>query len=114
MAVYDSRRQRVRGLWRRGKRYYAQMRVDVSGGVSKPKRIPLAADTLDQARAELEAKRTENRRGQLHVPGRRPAFADVVGEYLASAEFSGKALAQPEQRTARLGAVGCLPRRRAG
>ncbi len=65
----------------------------VGGGVSKPKRIPLAADTLDQARAELEAKRTENRRGQLHVPGRRPAFADVVREYLASAEFSGKALA---------------------
>ena len=48
------------------------MRVDIGDGVSKPKRVRLAAETLDQARAELEAKRTENRRGQLHVPGRRP------------------------------------------
>jgi hypothetical protein len=92
IAVYDGRRQRVRALWRRGTRYYAQMRVDTGGGVSKPKRIPLAAQTLDQARAELEAKRTENRRGQLHAPGRRPTLEALVAAYLASAEFAGKRL----------------------
>ena len=91
VAVYDSRKQRIRGLWRRGSRYYAQMRIAVGAGVSKPKRIPLEAQTLDQARAELEAKRTENRRGQLHAPGKRPAFAAVVAEYLGSAEFAAKA-----------------------
>ena len=66
------------------------MRVDVGNGASKPKRIPLEAETLDQARAELEEVRTANRKGTLHAPGRRPLFAALVAEYLASAEFSGK------------------------
>jgi integrase len=99
-AVYDSRKQRVRGLWRRGARYYAQMRVDVGNGISQPKRIPLQAATLDQARAELEEKRTENRKGQLHAPGRRPSFAALAAEYMAGAEFANKALAS--QRRERL------------
>jgi integrase len=89
-AVYDSRRQRVRGLWRRGRRYYAQMRVDTGNGASQPKRIPLAAETLDAARAELEEKRTANRKGELHAPGRRPSFAVLVAEYLKGAECAGK------------------------
>ena len=91
IAVYDGSAT-IRGLWRRGQRYYAQMRVDTGNGVSQPKRIPLEAETLDQARAELEATRTENRRGQLHAPGRRPTFAALVAAYLESAEFAGKSL----------------------
>ena len=66
------------------------MRVDTGNGKTQPKRVPLEAETLDQARAELEAKRTENRRGQLHAPGRRPTFEALVTAYLESAEFAGK------------------------
>ena len=52
VAVTDSRKRKIRGLWRRGDRYYAQMRMEVEGGQTKPKRIALSATTLDQAREE--------------------------------------------------------------
>ena len=75
VAVFDSRKRKIRGLWQRGERYYAQMRMEVEGGQTKPKRLPLTAKTLDQARAELEKLRTENRAGKLPLPVRRPSFA---------------------------------------
>jgi integrase len=77
--VFDSRKRKIRGLWQRGARYYAQLRVD-----GKPKRIPLNADSLDTARAELEKTRTQNREGKLPAPGYRPMFAEFAGAYLAS------------------------------
>jgi integrase len=114
VAVYDSRNRRVRGLWKRGRRFYAQMRCDIGGGKTQPKRIPLEAQTLDEARAELEEKRTENRRGTLHAPGRRPTFEALVAEYMASAEIAGKApRTQDRERlslarwTAEVGAFRC-------
>ena len=79
IAVFDSRKRKIRGLWRRGIRYYAQLRID-----GRPKRIPLDAATLDQARAELEKTRTRNREGKLPSPGYRPIFSTFAGEYLAS------------------------------
>jgi integrase len=83
--VRDSRKQKIRGLWKRGTRYYAQLRVD-----GKPKRIPLIADNLDDARAELEKTRTKNREGKLPTPGYRPQFAVFASEYLASPIYAQK------------------------
>ncbi len=82
VAVTDSRKRKIRGLWKRGDRYYAQLRMEVEGGQAKPKRIALKATTLDQARAELEKIRTENRAGKLELPGRRPSFSEFAEEYL--------------------------------
>jgi integrase len=90
VAVFDSRKRKIRGLWKRGDRYYAQMRMEVEGGQTKPKRIALDAATLDQARAELEKVRTENRAGKLALPGRRPSFAEFADEYLASVTHAQK------------------------
>ena len=75
IAVRDSRKRKIRGLVRRGKRFYAQMRI-VAGpnGKSRPARIPLEATSLVDAQKELEKKRTENRKGEMHQPGRRPSF----------------------------------------
>ena len=84
VAVFDSRKRKVRGLWRRGDHYYAQLRMRDKAGVSKPKRISLGVANLDQARAELERIRTENRAGKLAVPGRHPSFAEFADEYLGS------------------------------
>jgi integrase len=83
--VRDSRKQKIRGLWQRGSRYYVQLRVD-----GKPKRIPLIADNLDSARAELEKTRTRNREGKLPTPGYRPQFAVFASEYLASPIYGQK------------------------
>ena len=77
--MHDSRKRKIRGLWRRGNRYYAQLRVD-----GKPKRIPLLASNLDDAKKELEKTRTKNREGKLPAPGYRPMFAQFAGEYLSS------------------------------
>jgi integrase len=79
LPVLDSRKRKIRGLWRRGNRYYAQLRV---GG--KPKRIPLQAANLKDAQSELEKTRTKNREGKLPAPGHRPQFATFAADYLAS------------------------------
>jgi integrase len=89
--VFDSRKHRVRGLWRRGKRYYGQLRmIGPDGSTSKPKKISLGIVPLDVARAELERVRTENRSGALALPGRVPTFADFADEYLASVVHAHK------------------------
>jgi len=84
LPVRDSRKQKIRGLWRHGEKYYAQLRMEAGGGQTKPKRIPLSAVNLDQARAELERVRTANRDGKLPPIGRAPAFAAFATQYLAS------------------------------
>jgi hypothetical protein len=84
LPAFDSRKRKIRGLWQRGTRYYAQLRVD-----GKPKRIPLIADNLDVARAELE-KTHKNREGKLPTPGYRPQFAVFASEYLASPIYAQK------------------------
>ncbi len=89
-AVFDSRKRKVPGLWRRGSRYYAQMRVDLGNGTTAPRRLALEADTLDQAKAELERKRTENRDGKLPQRGHRPSFEDFAREYLGSPTLGAK------------------------
>jgi integrase len=89
-AVRDSRKRKVPGLWRRGSNYYAQMRVELGDGRTAPRRFALDAITLDQARAELEKKRTEKRGGQLPLPGHRPKFEEFSNEYLSSAFLAQK------------------------
>lgn len=95
-AVRDSRKRKVPGLWRRGRRYYAQLRVDLGNGRTAPRRIPLEAETLDQARAQLEKTRTQNRAGSLPSTGHRPKFDDFADEYL-----NGPTLAQKRPSTQR-------------
>jgi integrase len=93
-AVHDSRKRKITGLWLRGTRYYAQLRVDIGDGRTAPRRIPLDADGLDEAKAELESKRTQRRDGKLPQTGFRPKFADFALEYL-----TGPSLAQKKTST---------------
>jgi integrase len=85
--VFDTGKRKIKGLVQRGNKYYAQMRVAMPDGNTRPVRVPLRATRLDDARAEAEAKRTENRKGKMHLPGHRPKFTDVVEKYQKSAEF---------------------------
>ena len=82
-AVFDSRKRKISGLWIRGSRYYAQLRVDLGNGKTAPRRIALTAENLDQAKAALERTRTERRAGVLPTTGFRPKFEDFAREYLA-------------------------------
>ena len=103
-AVYDSGNKKIRGLWRRGSRFYAQLRVDVGNGQNAPRWIPLS-DALDlrSARAELERKRTERRDNRLtrHGRGACPTFEAFAARYFASPDFTQKKLrTQESQRQA--------------
>jgi integrase len=89
-AVYDSRKRKVPGLWKRGARFYAQLRINVGNGRTSPRRIALEASDLTNARAELERKRTERRDNKLDSRSRRPGFESVCKEYFVSAVFSQK------------------------
>jgi len=88
--VKDARGHAVRGLWRRGTRYYAQLRVTDGTGATRSVRVPLEATTPAEAVAELEAKRVERRKGELVVVTHSPKLADAVTSYKASAEFAAK------------------------
>jgi integrase len=92
LPVLDSRKRKVRGLWKRGSRFYVQIRMEVSDGQTKPKRIPLGEEVvrLDQAVRELERVRTENRAGKLPLPKHQPTFAEFADQYLASPTHANK------------------------
>lgn len=86
----DTRKRKIRGLWIRNGRFYAQMRVSLGNGTTKAVRVPLVATTLDAAKIEMESKRTEKQTGELHLPGHRPKFSELVEQYKASAGFLSK------------------------
>ena len=68
------------------------MRISGANGKSRPVRIPLEAASLLDAQKELEKRRTENRNGEMHLPGRRPTFEVLAADYQRSAQFLGKKL----------------------
>jgi integrase len=76
----DARNRKVRGLWKRGDRYYAQVRVP---GEKSARKIPLKADNLTEAKEEMAKRRNEAREGALPKGGVKPSLADFVRDYLA-------------------------------
>ena len=89
-AVTDSRKRKIRGLWQRNGKFYAQIRMTDESGGSKPKRIPLVATDLDGAKSELEKVRTDNRAGSLPTTGIRPTFSTAADSYLLSETHKAK------------------------
>ncbi len=90
--VFDSRKRRIRGLWQRGTRFYAQLTItDPTAGKKKVQRVPLVdADgqspgTVPQAVQLMNALRVKRAQTGLEVHSRRaPTFADYVTRYLAA------------------------------
>jgi integrase len=91
-AVLDSRKRKVRGLWRRGDCFYAQLRVDLGNGRTAPRRLSLEANTLEEAKAALRKKQTEKHEHKLCAPGYRPKFEECADNYLASQALAQKKL----------------------
>ena len=80
--VRDTNRKPIRGLWQRGARYYLQIK---ERSANSPRRIPLEATTLSEAKLAAEEKRREAREGQLPQRGRKPTFVEVADACLAIA-----------------------------
>ena len=89
-ALHDSRKRKITDLWLRGTRYYAQLRMDIGDGRTAPRRVPLNAATLDEAKAELECTRTQRNDGKLPQTGFRPKFEDFAEEYLRGPSVARK------------------------
>ena len=100
LPVLDSRKRKIPGLWMRGSRYYAQLRIDLGNGRTAPRRLALEASNLDEAKGELERKRTERRDGKLPQTGHRPKFDDFAREYHRQRDFGGEENPHAGQRAA--------------
>ncbi|MEA3186591.1 MAG: hypothetical protein QOD99_421 [Chthoniobacter sp.] len=75
----DARNRKVRGLWRRGDHFYAQVRVP---GEKSARKIPLAAGTLTEAKEAMVKARLTAREGGLPKGGVKPSFANYVRDHL--------------------------------
>ena len=88
--VKDSRKRKIRGLWRRGEKLYMQTKVP---GERSARRIPLKATTLEAARDEMADIKRKNHGEGLPSTGLRPLFSDYADRYLKfheTAADSGK------------------------
>jgi hypothetical protein len=75
----DARKRPLRGLWIRGDRYYARIAVaDINTGVKQVRRVPLDAETVAQAQAELRRLITKREGNSLPILKRTPRFSDYV------------------------------------
>ena len=75
----DARNRKVRGLWLRGDRFYAQIRVP---GERSARKLPLKAKTLTEAKEEMAGEKTKAREGALPKGGVKPSLADYTTGYL--------------------------------
>ena len=88
--VKDDRQRPVRGLWKRGERFYAQLSViDPNTGKKRVKRLPLVntetkepVQTRPQAIAALAWLRTHRADDDLPILRRTPKFNEYVDRYL--------------------------------
>ena len=89
--VENKRGKKVRGLWQRGKTFYAQIRVtNPTTGKRRPQKFALGDDvtTIPQALTALAELRARERRGELRGRGSVPAFGDYRAPYLRNATKS--------------------------
>ncbi len=85
--VLDESNHPVRGLWKRGDKFYARLNLRDSAGQSKQRRIPLSSQSVIQAKAELERLKTERHSPKTKKRKTSPLFSEYWPQYLA--EVSG-------------------------
>ena len=86
--VLDGRKQPIRGLWRRGEKFYARLTVQDKSGNKLEKRIPLTARNGSDARDEM-LRLQLGRSAQPSEPLRCAAkLKDYVATYIADAAAS--------------------------
>ena len=80
--VFDGKRQRVRGLWKRGDRYYVQMTLTRPDGNKKATRVALQATTLTEARDAYRKLLVQRTEGSAVYYGNCPEFGEYASLYL--------------------------------
>ena len=80
--VYDGRKHRVRGLWKRGDTFYAQLSLPDADGNRRVRRVPLEANTIASAADELRRMMIKRNDNQLPAMVQNPRFDHFAQEYL--------------------------------
>lgn len=86
--VFDGRNRRIRGLWKRGKRFYGQLRLmDPATGAKVQRRVPLGTEenpvtNITQAKAALAALIADRDREEVKARPRAPRFDDYAAQYV--------------------------------
>ncbi len=105
VAVCDSNKRKVRGLWKRGDRYYVQFRHQGAGFSTrralklKVGDVEIAPRNLDEAKAAMEAFKVALRRGEIEKRTNTWTLGDAVQDYLQLQQ------AQTDKEVARLKAL---------
>ena len=90
--------RRIRGLWTRNGRFYAQMSVE-TGGVMKVTKMALDAQTPTQAIEKMADLKSERRKGTLVKMTHAPKLTDAIAEYKASSTYTSKSPASQRGET---------------
>jgi hypothetical protein len=80
--VYDGRKRRVRGLWKRGDTFYAQLSLPDAAGNKRVRRVTLEANTITSAADELLRMMIKRNDNQLPAMVQNPRFDHFAQEYL--------------------------------
>ena len=88
--VYDGRKRRVRGLWKRGDTFYAQLSLPDADGQRKVRRVPLEATSVAAASDELRRMVIKRNDQQLPAMVQKPRFDEYAQEYLEAQYALGR------------------------
>lgn len=100
--VLDSRKRRVRGLWQRNGRYFANLTVTDDLGRKSARMVPLKSGTLDDAKADYARLLTERDDERLRPIGQTPLLSDYIDKsYLPALQASATNGAKRESSVAK-------------
>ena len=89
--VFDSRKRRVRGMWERGGKYFANMTLTDDLGNKLNRWMPLEGGSIDQARLHYRKLLVQRQDEQLLPVSQAPKLKDYfASSYLPLLEASGK------------------------
>ncbi len=86
----EQRGKPVRGLWRRGEKFYARLSLEDDEGRKAVKWVPLEAATIAAAVEELGEKKVDRKRNKLKARPMSPKLSDFIAEYKARLKLTGK------------------------
>jgi integrase len=99
LKVVDSRKRRVRGLWQRKGRFFANLTLADDLGRKTARMVPLNGATLDEAKADYARLQTERADDRLRPLGLTPTLADYIVVHTQRLKVSGKRASSVEKET---------------
>ena len=81
--VFDSRKRKLRNLWKRRDRYYARIKIAYPGEErAKTRRVPLKAGNVTEAAKELRGLLVKRDKGRTITRERNQTLADFAACYI--------------------------------